>query len=545
MRLATAQDVVALAYDVVMHGNASDFRKFRKVINDAQRIRKYYKLALFQPYEYQRTWFRSGATHLLRYLSAANRIGKTFSAAAEFTYHATGDYPSDWDGFRCGPGTLWAVGISTDAVRTVLQKELLGTDDAKQEKKYGTGTIPKHLIISVERDGHRVKSMRIRHVSGEESDIHFYAATQDETVFMGQTCVFIWVDEQSPNEQALIAQCTTRTTTTKGCVAVTATPEQGASDFYIQCRDDNTGQIWFQNATWNDAPHISSEMKSSMLARIPYFQRKMRSEGIPIAGVGAIYPYTDEVLFCNPFPIPDHWLVIRACDFGYSGIADPSTLVDVAYDPATGNRYVFGEWVSDGKYYGDLLEREVYGNSHMPHYMAHKIVGVQPNDWTEATNGEHEFRALGLPSIVVKVPHDGAGIVPGTQATRIETMRTIGANVHHEIFELPPELAPLETNRRSLVGSIGVVCLWMQDNKVKIFNNLPRIQREIRGYQWTKKGERTVPMDKDNHCMDAMRIGLCRVHVDGNTGYEAMQPMSSQLWQDSNQFDEDMQGYNL
>lgn len=492
------------------------------VVKLAKYFNKFYRWDLFDPYQYQLDWFESGSRCLLRYLSAANRIGKTYGAAHEFAYHATGQYPSWWKGFRCEAGTLWAVGISSDSTRKVLQKELIGTNDARNTNAYGTGAIPRDLIVwdSVVRRGESLVSLRVKHASGLESEIHFYSATQDETVYMGQSCVFIWVDEQSPNEIEVIAQCTTRTTATTdtppGCVAVTATPEVGATDFYAQCRDDTTGEIYFQNATWDDAPHLTPEVKASLLARIPYYQRKMRSLGIPVLGSGAIYPYDLDKVTCAPFDIPDHWKVLSALDFGYSGISDPSVVVSCAQDPETGKKYIFAEW-------GSEQDRDFYANSHMPDYMAAKITGTEPDDWREATGGEHPFEGLGLPGIVVKSPHDGNGIQPGTQQTRSEIMRSKGANVHHENFEIPPDLAPLEANRRSLIGSINLIAQWFQDAELFIFANCLDLIKEFQLYQWVKKGQRTVPADKNNHFLDAMRIAAIRVRDDGEAMSSARQ----------------------
>lgn len=493
-------------------------REYWHVIEAARQFKLYHRIDIFTPYDYQQRWFASGAMFRLRLLSAANRIGKTYSAATEFTYHATGDYPAWWQGFICPvpsgitPNIMWAIGVSEESTRKVLQKELLGTADARRRDEIGTGSIPRECIdlSSLVTFRETIKSVRIWHKSGGQSEIHFYSATQDESVLMGQAIVFAWVDEQSPDEVSLIGQCTTRTATTGGCVAVTATPELGVTDFYAQCKDDKTGKIYFQNATWYDCPHFTPEIIEEMLARTPYFQRKMRSLGIPVMGVGAIYPYSDEEITCAPFPIPDSWSVMAALDFGYSGISDPSIILFIAYNPETDTRYVFGEWSSE-------MDRDAYANSHLPDYMARKLTGDAPDDWTlNSGKPEGEFDALGFPGIVVKSPHDGNGIQPGTQQTRAEIMRKIGANVHPQLFEIPPDLLPLENNKRSLTGSIALCAQWFKDGKLKIFTSCIETMRELRLYQWQQKGSRSVPADKDNHFMDAMRIGAIRVSYDGD-----------------------------
>ncbi|CAI1768586.1 Bacteriophage terminase large (ATPase) subunit and inactivated derivatives [Serratia quinivorans] len=514
-------------------------RKHMHILKHGQYLNKYFKVDTFAPYKFQLQWYQSGADFHLRYLSAANRIGKTYAGAVEFAFHATGDYPGWWNGYRCPVGTLWAIGVDIDATRKVLQKELLGTDDYRRKEEIGTGSIPRDLIDfdSFVARGEAVKSFRVWNKQGGQSAVHFYASTQDKKSFMGQAIVYAWVDEQSENEDELIAQCTTRTATTGGVVVCTATPEIGATDFYNRCRQEDA--IYFQNARWEDAPHITPAARERLLAETPYYQRKMRSQGIPILGDGAIYPYELDHITCAPFAIPDHWLVLASTDFGYSGISDPSVITFIAYDQESGKRYLFQEW-------GSKEDREAYGNSHLPDYMARKLIGVAPPDWS-ASSEHHDavFEGLGLPSIAVKLPHDGDGIQPGTQTTRAELMRITGANVCMDTFEIPPDMAPLENNRKSLIGSISIIGQWFQDGNFKIFNTCTETLREFHLYQWKRKGVRTVPSDKDNHFMDAMRYGAIRVRDDGVPMYEARKDPDSGVWEVSNPYNNDMKAFEL
>lgn len=518
-----------LAAMVVSQGKER-MREHIHLLRQAANFNKYYKIDFFEPYPYQMDWYRSGSNYLLRYLSAANQIGKTHGEGAEFAYQAMALYPAWWPGFRCDRADddsriMWAVGISTDATRKVLQKELLGTSNAKKRNEIGTGSIPRERIdfTSFDIDGQTVKSFRVWDETGGQTEIHFYSSTQDEKVFMGQRVMYIWVDEQSEKEAELIAQCTTRTTNTDGCVACTATQEVGATDFYVQCRDDETGEIYFQNATWNDAPHITPERRRSLEARIPYWQRKMRSEGLPILGMGAIYPYSDEQIVVAPFDIPSHWKVLSGLDFGYSGLADPSVVLSAAYDPDTGTKYVFAEWGSEYKTDDGAPESEIYVNSHMPDYMARKIIGKAPQDWEEVTDRPaSEFVGLGLPSIRVISPLDGDGQQAGTSMTRLEIMRGVGVKTCPEVWELHESQLPDCKYRNSLTGSISLVAQWFQTGELKIFSTCTELLRELRLYQWVKKERTTVPSDKNNHFLDAMRYAVTRVEFDGCYMYEAV-----------------------
>ncbi|WP_336285110.1 terminase large subunit domain-containing protein [Citrobacter arsenatis] len=187
---------------------------------------------------------------------------------------------------------------------------------------FGTGSIPRERINfdSLVCGGETLKSLRVYHVSGEETTIHFYSSKQDEKVFMGQTIIFAWIDEQSEKEDELVSQANTRTQTTKGQTVITAKPEVSITDLYKRCSKDTTGKVYFQNATLYDAPHFSQEDIDDFIATTPYHQREMRSKEISIMGVGAIYPYRQSDITCTPFSIPGSWRVLAPLDFGYTRV---------------------------------------------------------------------------------------------------------------------------------------------------------------------------------------------------------------------------------
>lgn len=512
---------------LILKQERSVIRDNLDLLESAAELRDGWRVDGFRPYAYQAQWFESGAKFRLRYLSAANRIGKTFSAAAEFSYHATGCYPDWWRGYRAPTELIglsrimWAIGVSSESTRKVLQKELIGTDDARQRHKFGTGSIPRERINfdSLVCDGETLKSLRVYHESGEETTIHFYSSKQDEKVFMGQAIIFAWIDEQSEKEDELVAQATTRVQTTGGQVVITATPEVGITDLYKRCSEDVTGKIYFQNATIYDAPHFTPEMIDDFIATTPYHQRDMRTKGIPILGVGAIYPFRTADITCAPFEIPENWRVLAALDFGYTGESDPSIIVFIAYDPETGRKYLFREWSNHSRITPLVTERDVYANAHMPDYMASKITGRQPNDWAEQVSVRSEelrtFEGLGIPSIPVVAPNDGNGVQAGTQKTRSEIMRDLGAKMTPSVWKLHESQLPDEPNRVSKEGSIILVAQMFQDGDLKIFNTCTETLRELGLYQWVREGKRTIPSPKNDHFMDAMRYAATRIQFDG------------------------------
>src|SRR3990167_3504027 len=97
------------------------------------------------PYPWGVEWHNAGATNPERLLMAANRIGKTRSAAAEVSIHATGLYPKWWKGRRfTGPTRGWVAAETNEDIKTVVQSALLGPAG-----EHGTGWIPKDKIESV------------------------------------------------------------------------------------------------------------------------------------------------------------------------------------------------------------------------------------------------------------------------------------------------------------------------------------------------------------------------------------------------------------
>ena len=150
--------------------------------------------------------------------------------------HVTGRYPEWWEGHRFKkPILAWAVGNTSDSTRKVLQKELLGTSNAKMREEVGTGSIPKKDIDfgkGLITDGERIKSVKVKYYNskgewtGQYSSVEFYSVGQGQGSMMGANVDLAWSDEFAEHDAAEVHnQLVTRTGTTKGLVVVTATPE--------------------------------------------------------------------------------------------------------------------------------------------------------------------------------------------------------------------------------------------------------------------------------------------------------------------------------
>ena len=159
-------------------------------------------------------------------LRAANRVGKTYSAAYEAACHATLSYPDWWEGKRFTHSTLgWVVSHTNETSRDIVQKELLGTD-------VGTGLIPADSIskITYRQAGvsNVVDTVKVRCPHGL-STISFRTFDQGWRKFQGAAPEFIWLDEE-PEDFRIYTECLTRVLTSKGIIFVTFTPLLGETD---------------------------------------------------------------------------------------------------------------------------------------------------------------------------------------------------------------------------------------------------------------------------------------------------------------------------
>ena len=149
-----------------------------------RRIERFNRINQYDPYPYQQKFHKTGSEANQRLLMAANRIGKSFSGAAEMSYHLTGIYPDWWEGRRYyQPITAWAGGVSNETTRDIVQFELLGSPD--DPDAFGSGAIPKSKIIKTERKPGvpNAKSVAlIQAASGGHSSLH----VQDTEIGMEQ-----------------------------------------------------------------------------------------------------------------------------------------------------------------------------------------------------------------------------------------------------------------------------------------------------------------------------------------------------------------------
>lgn len=295
---------------------------------------------------WQLEFHNAGAENQERMLMAANRPGKTRTAAHEVAFHMTGLYPEWWKGRRFDkPVSVWTGSPTNETSREIVQKELLGGTTATM---LGTGAIPRECITgkpSTRQAGISdvVEMFKVRHVSGGESTCVLKTYEQGWRKWQGTAPEVIWMDEEpEDNEQQgrIRTEALTRLLTSRGIMMVTFTPLLGQTAMVRHFQSGGKG-VWLGTATWDDAPHILPEERERMMASYPEHERGARTRGVPMLGEGKVFPYDEEEIKIAPFPIPPYYALIKGIDFG---LDHPAAVVDLAWDRDTDILYLTRAW---------------------------------------------------------------------------------------------------------------------------------------------------------------------------------------------------------
>lgn len=306
-------------------------------------------------YGWQQDFNAATLTHTASMLMAANQVGKTQTGCCIDAFHLTGQYPDDWPGHKFDfPPRCWLLGYAGEKTRDLLQSRLFGEF---RQGAFSGGFVPADLIIdhrSMPGTSGGVREVRIKHVMGT-SVCQFWSYTQGQSALMGDIVDWFHIDEE-PKDQTIYPQVLTRTINGDrgegGRGILTFTPENGKTQLVSQFMGESVHDgeeampleaagMYMQNVTWKDCPHISPQQRETLLAQYPPYQRKMRSEGVPLMGSGLIYPFDEDDISFKPFDYPPHWWVLCGLDLGWD---HPAAFVKILYDRETGVYYVIEAW---------------------------------------------------------------------------------------------------------------------------------------------------------------------------------------------------------
>tara|TARA_Y100000816_G_scaffold281952_1_gene257070 strand:- start:2852 stop:4273 length:1422 start_codon:yes stop_codon:yes gene_type:complete len=404
------------------------------------------KLSHYKPYLFQEKFHADGSIANQRLLMAANRVGKSYVGAMEMTIHLTGHYPDWWTGKKFkNPVRAWVCGASNETTRDICQRELFGQPDNPRD--VGRGSIPKHLIGETTRkpgvpNAH--SSVLVKHKSGGWSRVAFKAYEMGAEKFMGESIDLVWLDEEPP--QDIYSQCITRTLDRVGQVYMTFTPENGMTEVVQSFTSHLQPKQSLITAGWEDAEHLTPEMKQQILQALPPHERDMRSKGIPMVGSGLVFPVNEDEIACDPFTIPTHFARIAGLDFGYD---HPTAVAWIAWDRDKDIVYVY----------------DCYRMSKQtPDYHASHI---------NEREGSHY--------IPVAFPHDGYQHDKGSGITLAEHYRRAHVNMLPFHFENPPALGE-KKGGNSVEAGLMEMLTRMEQGKFKVFNTMYDWFEEFRLY---------------------------------------------------------------
>ena len=304
-----------------------------------------YKSMFNSLYGWQKEFIKDTKEFSAVCLCAANRIGKTYTGTYIDAIHLMGDYPNDWDGHKFdGSVLMWLLGYSGEKTRDLLQQELFGR---MENQKLLGGLVPADLIIdykSMSGTSGALREVRVKRKCGSIATCQFWSYSQGQHALMGDSVDWYHIDEE-PKDQSIYPQVLTRTATGDngrgGRGILTFTPENGRTDLVVKFMDNpGRGQHFIQKG-WDDAPHLSQEVKDTLLESFPVHQRDMRTKGVPMLGHGRIYDLSEDFITCDPFEIPCHFHVINGMDFGWD---HPQAHIQLAEDRETGIFYVTKAW---------------------------------------------------------------------------------------------------------------------------------------------------------------------------------------------------------
>lgn len=295
---------------------------------------------------WQMDFHAAGKTHQERMLMAANRPGKTRSAAAEVAFHMTGRYPSWWQGKRFEkPVLVWTGSPTNETSRDIVQKELLGGTSKLQ---LGSGMVPRDAIKSRPKMRQAgvsdvVDQFWVNHVSGGHSSCVLKTYEQGWRKWQGTAPDIVWLDEEpdtSSEQKRIYMEALTRLLTSHGILMVTFTPLLGVTDLVEHFRTGGDG-VWMETATWDDAPHLNPDERNRLAGSYPDHEREARMRGVPMMGEGRVFTIPEDQIRCSPFEIPPHFARLKGIDFG---IDHPAAVVEIAWDRDKDIIYLTRAW---------------------------------------------------------------------------------------------------------------------------------------------------------------------------------------------------------
>jgi len=247
-------------------------------------------------------------------------------------------------------------------------------------------------------------------------------------------------------------------------------------------------------------PHIPEDYVEWLRSQDPsstFYKRYWLGEWV--AAEGAVYPqWTPDIHICDPFEIPEWWIVMRAVDYGFRS---PASVLWAAINPLSGDIYIFQE----------LYQTELTANDLAPlinHHTKHEITSTV-TDRDPAAN--QILNENGIPTD--EPDKDKLGNID-----RVKKYLDNAIKRHRDGNLKPYEHPALYVFNNSLIA---------EDEKLVAKKHPLRLADEMLAYEWEppKEGKETIadkPKDEYDHAEDALGYLLAHIEAGGLVGFGAM-----------------------
>lgn len=388
----------------------------------------------------------------------SHNSGKSHIAAFIVSCHATGIYPSWWQGIRFSdPPSIGVVSITAEQLRKSSQKKLMG-----EFYNLGTGFIPKDKIIrTTSRQGvvGALDTALIRHVSGGITKIEFMLNEQGQEKFMGFEWNFCWGDEELDKE--VFDEIKMRLLDLGGYMLLSFAPLKGQTDLIQHIDTIPEEYIDIFRLDWYSNPHLPKDAVAEMEATMSDSDKESRKLGRANYGEGRVFTFPPEKYTCDPFEVEPWWPVLGAIDPGYG---HATGAVKGYEDPESGVIYITAEYWS----------KENTPIIHAPVFKS----------W-----GNMEFK------------------LDRKSKTRDQTS---GMSVMDMYLDLGLNVTEAETNAGSVEASIAMINTLIMQGKLQIFKTCRKLLDQMAMYRRAKNkstGKVSIVM-KDNDLIDPLRYRI-------------------------------------
>lgn len=229
-------------------------------------------------------------------------------------------------------------------------------------------------------------------------------------------------------------------------------------------------------ATWFDVPHISEAARKDLLdsiQRMHPHQVDARSKGVPSLGVGAIYPFSEDSIRVDPFPIPRHFK--RAFGLDADAGSGSTAIVWGAVDLDANIAYINDCYKSSSRelsLHVDALRQRSMGSAREA--LTQMRTGGEPKQY------EFWIPGVGDAKNLIVTEYDSHQV--------IELYRGAGVDVEY------PD--------KAVEAGIGQVYEMFVGQRLKVFSTCTHFWQEMRLYR-RDKNSRIVK--QNDHVLDALR----------------------------------------